>query len=273
MAANRTGVRDVEIEWEAHGEGRRTLLLVHGFTGARTDFESHFAELARDRRVVAADHRGHGGSTNTGDPATYTLEVLADDLIGFLEAEVDGPVDMLGHSMGGMITLRLALRRPDLVRSLILMDTAAEPPGGPVPDNLRDLVEEHGLRRVIEFAAQTPERELFAQTKGAQWVESDAERRLTAMDPEAFLALLPQVFQCENLVPRLGEIRCPTTVLVGSRDTPFVQPSRTMADAIEGAQLAVVDGAYHSPQHTHPDEWRARVRAHLDRADASAASA
>lgn len=270
MAANRTRVRDVDIEWEVHGEGPRTLLMVHGFTGARSDFEGHFAELARDRRIVAADHRGHGGSTNTGDPATYTLEVLADDLIGFLEAEADGAVDMLGHSMGGMIALRLALRRPDLVRSLILMDTAAEPPGGPVPENLRGLVEEHGLRRVIELAARTPERELFAQIKGDAWVDRDAERRLSAMDPEAFLALLPCVFQCESLLPRLGEIRCPTTVLVGSHDASFVLPSKRMADAIEGAQLDVIEGAYHSPQHTHPDAWRASVRTHLGRADACA---
>jgi len=270
MASSRTRVGDVEIEWEAHGRGARTLVLVHGFTGARSDFQAHFEALARDRRVVAADHRGHGGSTNTEDGASYTLDTLTDDLIGFLEAEVDPPADVLGHSMGGMIALRLVLRRPDLVRSLILMDTAAEAPGGlEPPPNFDALVREHGVARVIELGARTPERALLAKRKGADWVQSDAHRRLSALDDEAFIALLPRVFRGESLLERLAEIRCPTTVLVGALDALFVPTSERIAEAIPGARLQKIEGAYHSPQHTHPDEWRSCLRAHLDAVDAS----
>lgn len=270
MATGRTRVGDIDIEWEEHGEGSPPFVLVHGFTGARSDFEEHFAALAESRRVVAADHRGHGGSTNTGDGATYTLDVLTDDLIGFLEAEVRGPADLLGHSMGGMIVLRLALRRPELVRSLILMDTAGEPPvtASAVPD-VRTMVEQHGVRRVVEMAARSPERALLIRDKGAAWVESDAQRRLSTLDPEAFVELLPRVFRCDDLLDRLPKIQAPTTVLVGSEDAPFLPPSKRIAAGIRGSRLEIIEGAFHSPQHTHPREWLEVVCAHLARADAA----
>lgn len=269
--ALRTRVGEIDIEWEQHGDGPPTLLLVHGFTGARSDFESHFEALARDRRVVAADHRGHGGSTNTGDEATYTLEALTADLVGFLDELGGGPVDLLGHSMGGMVSLRLVLARPELVRSLVLMDTAAEGPAGVgVPPNLADLVRRRGLRKVIEFAGQTPERELLVRCKGEDWLRSDTERRLSALDEAAFVALLPRVFAGDSLLGRLATIATPTTVIVGALDRPFLPTSERLAAGIPGAHLEVIKGAYHSPQHTHPEQWLACVRGHLARADEEA---
>lgn len=271
MAVSRTPIRDVEIEWEEHGAGGRTFALLHGFTGARSDFEAHFAALAGDRRLVALDHRGHGGSTNTGRGEGYTLENLAQDSITWLEAVADAPVDLLGHSMGGMIALQLVLARPDLVRSLILMDTSAQPPRVPVKtEGLADLVRDHGVRKVVEMAARDlPERGITVERKGAEWVERDATRRLSALDPQAFLSLLPQVFGCPDVRSRLPTIRCPVTVLVGGLDEAFVRPSHAMAERLPNARLVEIDGAYHSPQHTHPAEWLAAVRGHLTWVDGS----
>lgn len=273
MSESRTQVGSIEIAWDEHGGGDPPFVLVHGFTGARTDFAAHLEPLARERRVIAADHRGHGDSTNTAEEATYTLETLTEDLAGFLDQEVGTPSDLLGHSMGGMVALRLALARPDLVRSLILMDTAAESLDVPLrPDALAPLVREHGVRKIVEVgAAGTPERELLIECKGADWVAADAEHRLSRLDPAAFLGLLEEVFSGPNLLADVRRIRVPTTVLVGSLDGPFVGPAERLAEAIEGARLEVIEGAYHSPQHSHPEPWRERVQAHLDRVGAGAA--
>jgi pimeloyl-ACP methyl ester carboxylesterase len=73
------------------------------------------------------------------------------------------------------------------------------------------------------------------------------------------------LFVVPPLLDRLGEIACPTTVLVGERDEPFRGPSDRLAAGIPGARLVVIDGAYHSPQHTHPEAWRAAVVEHLAR--------
>ena len=82
----RIRVGDIEMEYEEHGGGDRPFVLVHGFTGSRDDWKEHLPYLGKRGRTIAVDQRGHGGSTNTGDAATYRIEQLAADLAGFLDA-------------------------------------------------------------------------------------------------------------------------------------------------------------------------------------------
>src|SRR5271157_3434474 len=121
-------VNGVDLPWEERGsspEGTPTLVLVHGFTGSSHDFALEVDALAVRRRVVTLDQRGHGHSTRSGVLDGYTIEQLVADLVAFLEAVGGGPVDLLGHSMGGRVALGTVLSRPDVVSSLILMDTSA----------------------------------------------------------------------------------------------------------------------------------------------------
>jgi pimeloyl-ACP methyl ester carboxylesterase len=93
------------------GEGP-PLLLVHGFGGAAWNF-SELAPLLPGKRLILPDLPGHGGSSPLPAP---TLAGFADVLAQLL----DGPVDVLGHSLGGVVALRLAERHPSLVRRLVL---------------------------------------------------------------------------------------------------------------------------------------------------------
>jgi pimeloyl-ACP methyl ester carboxylesterase len=97
------------------GEGP-PLLLVHGFGGAAWNF-SELAPLLPGRRLIIPDLPGHGASSPLPAP---TLAGFADVLAELL----DGPADVLGHSMGGVVALRLAERHPSLVRSLVLAAAA-----------------------------------------------------------------------------------------------------------------------------------------------------
>ena len=127
-AAETFHVNGVDLAWSERGscrEGTPTLVLCHGFTGSSLDFALQVDALAADRRVVTLDQRGHGASTRTGRLEGYTIEQLSADLVAFIEAVGSGPVDLLGHSMGGRVVMGLVQDRPDLVRSLILMDTTA----------------------------------------------------------------------------------------------------------------------------------------------------
>jgi pimeloyl-ACP methyl ester carboxylesterase len=103
--------RGATIRTFAGGEGP-PLMLVHGFGGAAWNF-SELAPLLPGRRLIIPDLPGHGGSTPLPAP---TLAGFADVLAGLL----DGPSDVLGHSLGGVVALRLAERHPQLVRSLVL---------------------------------------------------------------------------------------------------------------------------------------------------------
>lgn len=94
------------------------LLLIHGYGGAAWNF-SELAPLLPGRRLLIPDLPGHAGSAPL--PAAPTMAAYADAVAACLPAE---PVDVLGHSMGGPIALRLAERRPERVRRIVLAAAA-----------------------------------------------------------------------------------------------------------------------------------------------------
>jgi pimeloyl-ACP methyl ester carboxylesterase len=271
----RYGVDDVELAWDSwNNESRATpLFLCHGFSGSAHDFAMHVASLAGDRRVVASDHRGHGLSTKLHRVDGYSLDRLAHDLIALLDAEMGGPVHLLGHSMGGNIALRVTLARPDLVRSLVLMDTSASsfrPLDPAIFEMYTNFIEKFDPTRGLAELAQppSPEDALIEQHTTIAWRERKAILQ-GDFDPYAFKALATQLFAANDLSvsARLEEISCPTTVLVGSLDHPLIDTAPDLTGAIAGARLDVIDGAYHSPQLTHPQRWHDAVNTHLATAE------
>lgn len=104
--------RGARIRAFVGGEGP-PLLLVHGYGGAAWNFTELLPHL-QGRRLIVPDLPGHGASSPL--PATTSLRGFADALVPLL----DGPVDVLGHSLGGVVALRLAERQPALVRRLLL---------------------------------------------------------------------------------------------------------------------------------------------------------
>ena len=267
-------VADLTITYDSTGKGSPPLVLVHGFTGARSDFESVREPLALDRRVITIDNRGHGDTTHPADPATYNFDQLVADLLGFLDQVVDGPVHLLGHSMGGMIAMHFALDHPDKLISLVLMDTSAAGPDMPVEftEEVSEMifgpVRDHGLDAYRSWSGsrESPERDLVAAAKGEGWLQRNEDERYSALDPNVVLEMGPNVFGHESVLDQLSALTVPTTIIVGSNDVAFVGPSKAMSEVIPGSELVIIDGAYHSPQHTHTDEWLAAVEAHIQRA-------
>nr|MDT0663669.1 alpha/beta hydrolase [Micromonospora sp. DSM 115978] len=100
------------------------VVLVHGIAGSTADWHDVVGELASRRRVLAYDQRGHGRSGWAPDHASYTFDRLVRDLDVVVSTTGADPVDLVGHSMGGVVALRYALERPSRVRSLVLVDTA-----------------------------------------------------------------------------------------------------------------------------------------------------
>jgi pimeloyl-ACP methyl ester carboxylesterase len=269
---NRFSIDDTTLAWDRWGTTDGTpLFLCHGFSGSSHDFALHVEELADERGVVTIDHRGHGRSQNLGAVDRYSLDRLADDLIALVEREVGGPVDLLGHSMGGAVSLRVALARPDLVRSLILMDTSAwsfVPNDPAMAAFLVSFVEGYdpttGLPDTSALA--NPEDALIAAATPAEWQALKAEMD-AAFDPYAMKALGLALFEPGNasVRPRLGEITCPVTVIVGEHDHPFIDQAGDLLAELPDGALTVITGAYHSPQLTHSADWTAAVQGHLAR--------
>ncbi len=275
MTTKRIAIGEIELAYEEQGTGDRALVLVHGFTGSRRDFAPRMSALARLGRTVAVDLRGHGGSTRTGEGASYTLDAIAEDLVGFLETAGLVGCDLLGHSMGGMAVLRAALTAPGHVGSLILMDTAAGPPALPAGmfELAKQVVASAGLEKLVELMrARGPDdpsrseadRRLEAKWGDAYWTEWRVPN-FRAMDPVAYGAFGDEIFAQAPLVHRLAEISAPTLVLVGEADTGFLAAAEELASGIPDARRIAIPGAAHQPQLENPAAWLDAIAGHLSR--------
>lgn len=282
-ATQHLSLNGVELAWYERGSsppGTPTLVLVHGFTGSAHDFALVVDALAVDRRVVLVDQRGHGLSTKTGSLEGYTLEQLAADLAAFLDAVGDGPVDLLGHSMGGRVALGLVLSRPDLASTLLLMDTSAWSfllPEDTVRQQVRSWIEAfdpaRGMPEGGRLGPPGPEDALVAAAVPPAW-QTEKDALFAAMDSYAVkafgMALLADgPAGGMSLRAELASITCPTTVIAGAHDHPLIDQAPELASLVSDGRLAVIDGAYHSPQLTHPEAWTNAVRAHLAWADST----
>lgn len=267
----------IELEYEDHGAGGPPLVLVHGFTGSRDDWLERLPELAELGRTVAVDLRGHGGSTKTGDLASYCFDRLVDDLAAFHDALALGPWDLLGHSLGGMVALRFALAHPDRVRSLLLMNTA--PHGVPLAAApLLTAGADYGRAKGMAALAKVmrdgqsragqavPARLRVLETMGEDAFWARVARKIEQMEPESFLGLGTALYDQQAVTGRLAELRVPTTILVGEQDVVFLEPTETMRKNIPGAVAVILKDAAHSPQMETPGPWLAAVRDHLARA-------
>ena len=170
--------------------------------------------------------------------------------------------------MGGAISLHVCLRRPELVRSLILMDTSAWS-FRPVDPATAAVVDAFflGLDPASGLAGfpPLPEDALIAIETTAEW-QALKEEMAAAFDPYALKALGVELIVTSKAAARerLSEIVCPVTVIVGEHDQPFVDQSKALSAEVADGRLTVIQGAYHSPQLTHPREWTLAVEAHLD---------
>ncbi len=261
----RVRVGSIEVEYEEYGTGAPPFVLVHGFTGSRDDWREHLPHLAKRGRTLAVDQRGHGGSTNTGDEASYHIDQLVADLAGFLDAVGAPEIDLLGHSMGGGVALGFVLAHPERVRSLILMDTLSGKIH--IPGDAYTLLEVAGkiareqgmdaLYRLMRVANESnllktpPAVKRCIETMGPELYWTRARYKHLAMDPIAFAALG-------------AALACPTTVIVGAEDEPFLKPSELMAERIAGAHLVVIENGAHCPQVEAPEAWIAAIDARLD---------
>lgn len=117
-------VNGTELYYEEHGNGAETVVFSHGLLWSCRMFDKQVDALKDRYRVIAYDHRGQGQSAIT--PDGYDMDTLTEDAAALLRALNAAPCHFVGLSMGGFVGMRLAARYPDLLRSLVLLETSAD---------------------------------------------------------------------------------------------------------------------------------------------------
>lgn len=252
------------IAYEARGNGVPLLLIAGtGYPGATWPPEFLDALAAR-HLVVTFDHRGTGATPPS--PGEYSTRLFAADALAVLGAQGLPPAHILGHSMGGRVAQWMTLDHPDQIRSLILAATgpgqfrADKPVTRGVPPHTAKAIDELGYERYMrehiaetfftpEFRAAHPER--VAWLHQAYWsARPDLENYLKHVVAR----------QTHQTADRLAQIRVPTLVLIGDRDTAVMgtgahtEQSDYLLAHIPGARKRVIEGAAHGFFWSHPEE-------------------
>jgi pimeloyl-ACP methyl ester carboxylesterase len=232
-------------------------------------FDAQIAAL-RDRfRCVSFDHRGQGRSAVAA--SGYDLETVAGDAAALLRALSLLPCHFVGHSMGGFVGMRLAARQPAMIRSLVLLDTAAD--AELLSSRARNtafavLARVFGMRSVAGPAMK----KLYGKTfladpeRGAE--REEMRRRFLAIDATGAVRALGGVLSRAPVEEELSSIRCPTLVLSGDEDTALV-PARSArtAQLIPSARFQLIPRAGHSSPIEQPQAVTTALRAFLERVE------
>lgn len=262
-----------ELFYHVVGEGQPCLVL-HGGPGIdHTSLRPWLEPLGDRLQLVFYDQRGNGRSTaRLGE--TPDFEQLCADANALHKALGAGRVALLGHSFGGFVALEYALRYPERVSHLILVDTA---PSFDYGDEIQANIECKELSEETLAAVSSPPPSSDAAF-GAMWRAvlplyfhrydpTLAERAFaTTVYRAAAAAWGGALFTTYNVVSRLGAIRAPTLVLVGDDDAicPPSQAQR-LAAGIPDSQLEIISGCGHFPFIERPDEFVTAVQRWLAR--------
>ena len=201
-------VNDTDLYYEVYGnhDQKESLLLLHGFSGTgRTHWHQQIPVFAERYRVVVPDLRGHGKSKCQTVPPSY-WELLASDMAALVRQLGSEPVHICGFSLGTFAAQLVAADHPDLVKSLILVSTAAHIP-----------MEDQGLLAFFDSLTRTDEID-GAWKKRLMEMHGDPYWRWLLTSYGHMAATRVRGGGGDVTLHRLGEIACPTLIVQGQWD-------------------------------------------------------
>ena len=219
-------------------------------------FEEQIAHLKGKYRCIAYDHRGQGQSE--GPPGGYDMDTLSDDAAALIKDLVVEKCHFVGLSMGGFVALRMALNYPDLVRSISVLDSSADP----------EPQENRGKYKFLNFilrwfGAKPVVGSVMPIMFGQTFLNDPARKQLrdrwakflgNVPDKKAMTRAVSGVIERKGIYERLGEIKMPTLIAVGEEDTATIPAkSERMHAAISGSQFVLIPKGGHVSTIDAPD--------------------
>lgn len=256
----------VRLHYDIHGEGHETLVLIHGLMLASESWEAQVAHFAARYRVITFDLRGQGRSAHIA--SGLDLDNLAADAVELIQALNARRCHLVGFSMGTFVAMRVAARRPEIVRTLTLIGPSAE---AEEPENLPRyrlliaLVKLFGPRPVTGPLMKI----LFGDT-----FLNDATRRPEAERWRAYLRRLPKDLHRaaaasagrRAITGELSNISAPTLIVSGEEDRPISpDKARAVHAGIPHSWFVPVAATGHAVMIERPDQFNALLEDFITR--------
>jgi aminoacrylate hydrolase len=259
-----------DIAYEVHGAGP-PVLLVAGLGGAGSYWQPQIEALSRHFKLIVHDHRGTGASTH--QRIKYSVERMAADVLGLMDALGIDSAHLVGHSTGGAIGQILGVEHPQRLRSIFMYAswTSADAYMRRVFEIRKALVLNQGA---MAYLRATP---VFLHpdwwiNANSQPLETAEEKALaTFPDPEIVASRIDAIMAFDRRAD-LDKIRVPTLVFCAQDDhlTP-VYFSRELAARIPGARLIVAEKGGHAHSQTMPEEFNRIVVGYIQEQEARSA--
>jgi len=244
-------VAGVRLHYRDEGNGH-PLFLLHGNPGSNAVWDKVYPELTQHYRIIAHDRQGFGNSEKK-EEGDFSPQGYTEELIRLMDALKIEKAHICGLSFGGMVAQCMALDYPDRVQNLILVATTADRTGRPVEDTLAELKRDGWPKVAARLNASwfhdTSDSTNMSNSYGACLQSSQRMRELTVTALGEF-----------NIKDRIGNIKAPTLVLIGAKDT--LNPigfSENLCNNIPNAQLIIIAECGHQVPMEQPDRFNERI--------------
>jgi pimeloyl-ACP methyl ester carboxylesterase len=253
--------RDIDLYYEIIGQGD-PIVFIHGLGSSTRDWEYQIEYFSKRYQIVIFDIRGHGKSDKPAGP--YSIHLFARDTAELIKALDIVPSHVVGISLGGMIALQLAANEPELVRSLVVVNSGSEMVVRTMKERLAVLqrfiiVRLLGMRKMGEVLGdrlfpKQEQREL-RRTFADRWAEND---------PRAYREALRAIIGW-SLTEQLHRIECPTLVVAAEDDYTPMEAKMPLVNGIKQAELVVIENSRHGTPVDQPEEFNKVLSTFLER--------
>jgi len=254
-------VNGVTLHYEESGSGPGTVVFAHGLLWSGRMFDDPVAHLKDRYRCITFDFRGQGQSEVAA--SGYDMETLYQDAAELITKLKANPCHFVGLSMGGFIGMRLAARKPELLRSLTLLETSADP----------EPEENRGKYRMMARVARWLGPKLLVSSimpiMFGQKFLNDPARTALRKKQEALMAANHKkgialatlgVVNRPSFYEELSKIKVPTLIMVGDQDVATVPAkSQRMQQQIANSTLIYIPGAGHTSSVEEPEFINAQL--------------
>ncbi|MGD0573983.1 MAG: alpha/beta hydrolase [Anaerolineales bacterium] len=249
----------IQLYYEENGAGQ-PLMFIHGLGSSTRDWEFQVPEFSGAHRVVAFDLRGHGRSDKPAGP--YSMRMFSADTSSLMKALGLKSASVVGISLGGGIALQLALDAPEMVKTVVVVNSGPAMVG-PSADAKKEIetrigiVRQKGMRAMGEALGRQlfpkAEQESLRRTFIERWAEND---------PQAYIETLLAMADW-NVTNQLGSIRCPALIISADQDYSPVAAKEAYVKLMPDAELVVITDAHHATPLDQPKKFNAALAAFL----------